>query len=400
MLIELWIAVIAAFFALAAAFWFLGWRWESRLVRPKAKGYRPFVSIIIPAFNSEKTIAATVRSAKAVAYDRKEIIVVNDSKDMTPRICRKLGVRVIQNRKRMGKCHALNLAAKKAKGDILFFLDADTTVDSDAVSKIIPWFSRKKIAVVSPRYVAQESRKLLPKLASIENKFDSSLFKAHMFFGSMISFRGCGVAIRRSFFEKAGGWSETLIEDVDFAAKTLKSGKKIQYEPQAVVRTRECETVAQLKSQRVRWGKGSAYSFINYRSMYSGNKQFTLHFFPYIFLILAICGIFTWQLYLFVPLMFFYFLYSFSFSNLASTALVLLIPLLYGIFAVIVTGGLGHLTIITWRERERTQDIILLIPYLFFYLPLVIFFYFKGIISGFSQRRYSKNEFDLEDWKC
>ena len=399
MVLELWLAIIAALIFLAAAFWFLGWRWESTLVRPKAKGYQPLVSIIIPAYKSEKTIRETIKSAKAVSYKRKEILVVNDCPDNVPKICRELGVRVIQNKKRLGKWLALNNAVKRTRGEILFFLDADTVIERGAISRIIPWFTKPDISVVAPKYISQESKRILPKLASLENKFNSSIFKMDMFFGSMISFRGCGVAIRRSFFKRVGGWSKTLIEDVDFAAKTLESGYKIQYEPSAVVRTREAETITELKNQRLRWGKGSAYSLLNYRSAYSRNSQFSLHYFPYIFIIFGILGILFWQLYLLIPLMLLFAIYSYSFSSVALIMTILAIPLFYG-FAVLVTGTLSHLTIITWREKERTQDVLLLIPYLFFYYPLVIFFYFRGMISGFSQRRFSKKEMNLDDWKC
>jgi biofilm PGA synthesis N-glycosyltransferase PgaC len=400
MIIELWLSVFAALLFLAAAFWFFGWRWESTLVRPRPKNYSPLVSILIPAYNSGKTIRDTIRSAKELSYSRKEIIVVNDSVDSTPKICRQMGVRFIQNKKRMGKCHALNMAVKKARGEILFFLDADTTIDKDALSLIIPWFSKKDIAAVSPRYVSQKSKKLLPKLVSIENSFNSSMFKADMYFGSMLSFRGCGIAIRRSFFQKVGGWSETLIEDVDFAAKTLSTGHRIQYEPLAAVRTAEAESLKELKSQRVRWGKGSAYSFLNFRSVYSKNSQFSLHYFSYIFLIFGIIGVLMWQFYLYIPILILYTLYSFSLNSLAGTILLFAIPTLYFFFAVIVTGSLGHLTIITWRENRKVEQLVLLIPYLFFYYPIVIFFYFRGMASGFSQRRYSKKEFNLDDWKC
>jgi cellulose synthase/poly-beta-1,6-N-acetylglucosamine synthase-like glycosyltransferase len=399
MILEMWLSVIVALVFLAFAFWFLGWRWESTLARPKTRGYTPLVSIIIPAYKSEKTIRETIKSAKAVSYRRKEILVVNDSHDRTPKICRELGVRVIQNRKRLGKWLALNKAVPVTKGEILFFLDADTIIEKDAITRIIPWFTKKDIAVVSPKYVAQQSSRLLPRLASLENKFNSSLFKAHMFFGSMLSFRGCGVAIRRSFFESAGGWSKTLIEDVDFAGKTLKAGHKIQYEPSAIVRTKEMETLGELKRQRIRWGKGAAYSFLHYRSTYSGSRQFMLHFFPYIFLIFGILGLLVWQFYLLIPVALLLVLYSYSFSSVAVLMIILLIPLFYGI-AAITAGSLGHLTIVTWREKETSHDTLLLIPYLFFYYPLVVFFYFRGMISGFSRRRFSKDELDLSDWKC
>ena len=398
MIVELWLAIIAALLLLAGMFWLLGWRWESRLSRPRSRR-QPLVSIIIPAYRSEKTIRETIESVKGLSYRKKEILVVNDCPDRVPKICKELGVRVIQNRKRLGKWLALNNAAKRTKGEILFFLDADTTIEKGALARIVPWFSKPDIAVVAPKYVSRESGGMLPRLASLENSFNSSLFKMDMFFGSMISFRGCGVAIRRTFFESVGGWSKTLIEDVDFAGKTIEAGKKIQYEPAAVVHTREAETISELKSQRVRWGKGAAYSFLNFRGTYSRNSQFSLHYFPYIFLLFGILGILFWQLYLLIPLMILFALYSYSFADIALFMTILAIPLFYG-FAIIVTGTLSHLTIITWREKKKTQEVLLLIPYLFFYYPLVIFFYLRGMVAGFSQRRFSKREMNLDDWKC
>jgi len=400
MIEALWLAIIITLVFLAAAFLFLGWRWESTLSRPRPRGYKPAVSIIIPAYKSEKTIAETIKSAKASSYRNKEIIVVNDSQDSTPKICSQLGVKIIQNRKRLGKAIALNRAVKKAKGEILFFLDSDTVMDRGCLSRLVPWFTKPDIGVVSPKYLAQKSKRILPRLAALENNFNSSFFKADMFFGSMISIRGCGVAVRRDFFEKVGGWSETIVEDVDFAGKTLRAGYRIHYEPSAIVRTKESETLKDLKSQRIRWGKGAAYSFLNYRSVYSKNTQFTLHFFPYIFLIFGVLGILAWQIYIFIPIVLLYALYSFSAANFATIMLLLLIPLLYGFFAAVATGSLSHLTIVTWREKESPGEIVLLIPYLFIYMPLVIFFYFRGMASGFSSRRFTKKELDLKDWKC
>ncbi|MEM5812314.1 MAG: glycosyltransferase family 2 protein [Candidatus Aenigmatarchaeota archaeon] len=392
-------AIIIAFIIIALSFWFMGWRWESRLVRPKAKGFRPLVSIIIPAYKSEKTIEDTIKSAKKVSYKPKEIIVVNDSKDRTPEICKKLGVKLIQNKRRVGKAAALNNAVKKSRGEILFFLDADTTIESDALKKIVPWFTIKDIGAVSPKYIAKKSKSIISRLASIENNFNSSLFKAHMFFGSMITIRGCGVAIRRSVFNDVGGWSKTLIEDVDMAAKILKAGYKIQYEPYAIVKTKEPETIAELKNQRTRWGKGTAYSLINHHSMYSKNKQLLIHFVPYIFLTFAIIGTFLWQIYIFIPIILIYLLFSYSLTTL-EILMIFIIQIIYWIFMAVITGAISHLTIITWKERESRSESILLIPYVLFYSPLVLFLYIKGMISGFSYRRYSKKELDLRDWKC
>ena len=55
---------------------------------------KPLVSILIPAYNAEKSIADTLRSAIAQTWPRKEIIVVDDgSRDRTAKVARRFETR-------------------------------------------------------------------------------------------------------------------------------------------------------------------------------------------------------------------------------------------------------------------------------------------------------------------
>lgn len=173
--------IVAIFILTGIVFSYFAYTWESNLKRPKL-GKTPFVSILIPAYNSEKTIEKCIRSALNLDYSKKEIIVVNDSRDSTPKICKRLGVKCIQNKTRLGKAVALNEVVKQARGEVLFFLDADTVARRDSLIKLVPWFDKKTVAVV-PKYVAQSPKTFVQKLVSVENCFMSSLFKIHMYFG-------------------------------------------------------------------------------------------------------------------------------------------------------------------------------------------------------------------------
>jgi cellulose synthase/poly-beta-1,6-N-acetylglucosamine synthase-like glycosyltransferase len=397
--------IIASLVALALMFWYFGWRWESTLRRPSmaALAELPLVSILIPAYMSEATISDAINSAKGIDYPRKEIMVVNDSKDRTPDICRSLGVKCIQNEKRMGKCHALNAAVKKARGDILFFLDSDTKADRDCLNRMVPWFSDPKIGAVSPKFsVLNKSTNWLTRMAGLEHYFLNSFFKIHMYFGSLVSFWGFGVAVRKDAFQKLDGWSNTLLEDADFAAKLLEKGYSIQYEPSAFVSTMQPETVSDLRKQRFRWGKGSMFTFFNHRSIYKGNAQFTLYFIPYILLAFAVISLFMFQTAsVFIPFISLWVLYTFSMKEFLLLIGFIVLPMFATTITTVAAGSLAHVAIMSYPEKQsevKARDIAWLIPYVCAYVPMIMAFYIKGAISGIRDRRHSRSELCLNDW--
>jgi glycosyltransferase involved in cell wall biosynthesis len=83
------------------------------------------VSVIIPAYNEEKTVAKVVGVVKSLNYI-KEVIVVNDgSSDQTAQNALDAGAMVINHSKNKGKGAAIKTGFKNSKGDIVVFLDAD-----------------------------------------------------------------------------------------------------------------------------------------------------------------------------------------------------------------------------------------------------------------------------------
>jgi len=98
----------------------------------------PLVSILIPAYNTEKWIEATIRSALAQTWPNKEIIVVDDgSKDRTHEIARSFearGVKVVVQRNQ-GASAARNHAFSLSKGDYVQWLDADDLLAPDKIER-------------------------------------------------------------------------------------------------------------------------------------------------------------------------------------------------------------------------------------------------------------------------
>ncbi|PIV64104.1 MAG: glycosyl transferase [bacterium (Candidatus Ratteibacteria) CG_4_10_14_3_um_filter_41_18] len=118
------------------------------------------LSVIMPVYNEEKTIAEIIRRVKAVNL-KKEIIIVEDgSTDKTKEILKEIikqndsqndsdnKITIINQRKRHGKGTAIRRALKEVTGDIVIIQDADLEYNPAEISKVIAPIMAKKSKVV------------------------------------------------------------------------------------------------------------------------------------------------------------------------------------------------------------------------------------------------------------
>ncbi len=139
--------------------------WDRRPATPTGD---PRVSIIVPARNEEKDIAATLAGLLALDYSNYEVIAVNDrSTDATgPRMDEVADspaahglLRVVHVAELpsgwMGKTHAMWTAAAQATGDWLLFTDADVLFKPDSVRRVVAYAEAEKAdhVVLFPRMI-------------------------------------------------------------------------------------------------------------------------------------------------------------------------------------------------------------------------------------------------------
>jgi glycosyltransferase involved in cell wall biosynthesis len=83
------------------------------------------VSVIIPAYNEEKTVVHVVKVVKSLNYIKEVIVVDDGSADQTAVMAKDAGAMVITHVKNRGKGAAIKTGFKNSTGDIVVFLDAD-----------------------------------------------------------------------------------------------------------------------------------------------------------------------------------------------------------------------------------------------------------------------------------
>ncbi len=171
------------------------------------KVQNPQISIIIPVLNEEKCIERVIRFLKRNS-DRKnikEILVIDGgSSDSTVEIASGLGVHTVQAPK--GRAKQLNIGAKIAQGEILYFLHVDTLPPKDFDASILSAIHTDDAA------------------GCFRMKFDSqSKFLAFFAWFTKLNFKVCrggdqSLFITKTLFEKAGGFNEnyTVYEDIEF----------------------------------------------------------------------------------------------------------------------------------------------------------------------------------------
>ena len=112
------------------------------------------ISIVVPCFNSGKTIKRTIESLKSQTWEEKEIIIVNDGSDdqETLDILNLFEGVLIINQKNLGLSAARNTGAYKAKGRFLLFLDSDDWIEDDALELMFNFFE-KNISISKNNFI-------------------------------------------------------------------------------------------------------------------------------------------------------------------------------------------------------------------------------------------------------
>ncbi len=228
--------------------------------------------MLIPAFNEEKVIVATVERILASDYANMEVLVIDDgSKDHTAYIVRshfaqdaRVTVMSIPNG---GKANALNVGMAAAKGDVIVALDADTQFEAATIARLVRWFTDPTIGAVAGNAKVGNRINMITRWQALEYIVAQNLERrALSALDTLTVVPGAVGAWRKSVLQELGGFpADTLAEDQDLTIAIQTRGYRVHFDPTAVAWTEAPATVRGLAKQRFRWAYGTLQCLWKYR---------------------------------------------------------------------------------------------------------------------------------------
>jgi len=232
------------------------------------------VTVLIPAFNEEKVIVATVERILASDYPNMEVLVIDDgSKDHTAYIVRshfmrekRVGCISIPNG---GKANALNVGLANAQGEVVVALDADTQFERTTISRLVRWFTDPTIGAVAGNAKVGNRINMITRWQALEYIVAQNLERrALSALDTLTVVPGAVGAWRRDVLREIGGFpADTLAEDQDLTIAIQTQGYRVQFDPTAVAWTEAPDTVKGLAKQRFRWAYGTLQCLWKYRGI-------------------------------------------------------------------------------------------------------------------------------------
>jgi glycosyltransferase involved in cell wall biosynthesis len=213
------------------------------------------ISVVIPSYNSEKTIVPCLESI--VNQDFRipfEIIVVDSSVDSTPHIIRKEfpQVTLIHLDQKTDPGTARNIGVKKAKGDIIAFIDSDCVASPEWLSGVSSAHRSEYAAVGGP--VINGNPQSIISWAGYLIEFNEWLPGNPKGFVKHIP--TCNISYKRRVFELFGGFL-TLYPQEDFLynLKLTEAGERILLEPKIEVTHNHRVRLRHFLNHQIRRGK-------------------------------------------------------------------------------------------------------------------------------------------------
>jgi cellulose synthase/poly-beta-1,6-N-acetylglucosamine synthase-like glycosyltransferase/peptidoglycan/xylan/chitin deacetylase (PgdA/CDA1 family) len=247
--------------------------------RPLAGDGAAAVTVLIPAFNEEKVIAATVERILASDYPGLDVLVIDDgSKDQTAAIVRahfaadsRVDILSIANG---GKANALNVGLANAKGAVIVALDADTQFEPATISRLVRWFTDPEIGAVAGNAKVGNRINMITRWQALEYIVAQNLERrALSALDTLTVVPGAVGAWRRDVLQALGGFPpDTLAEDQDLTIAVQTRGYRVHFDSSAVAWTEAPATARGLAKQRFRWAYGTLQCLWKYRGItFNGN---------------------------------------------------------------------------------------------------------------------------------
>jgi hypothetical protein len=187
------------------------------------------ISVIVPVRNDPGHLRSCLEALAASRGADHEVIVVDDaSTDDSPGVAAALGARVLRLERRSGPAAARNRGAEAARGEHLFFVDADVVVHPETVGQVAAAFAADRtVDALFGSYDLQPGAANF--LSQYKNLFHHFVHQQGSAEASTF-WSGCGAIKRRIFLEMGGfdtSYDRPCIEDIELGARLRRAGRRI-----------------------------------------------------------------------------------------------------------------------------------------------------------------------------
>ena len=354
----------------------------------------PLVSIIVPAHNEEVNAVSSLQHLLKSTYPNFEVIFVDDgSSDSTyEKVSTAFKdhpqVRVF-TKPNGGKASALNFGIGHSISDFVVCIDADTQLQTDAISLMMRHFNNPQVGAVAGAVKVGNERNPITIWQSIEytisQNFDRRAFD---YINAITVVPGAIGVFRKDALLEAGGFTtDTLAEDCDLTIRILKCGYLVENESAAKAYTEAPETIHQFLKQRFRWSFGVMQTWWKNRDVLFSSQHKGLGWFAFPDILL-----FKYIVPLFAPFADIIMILGLIFGNADSAKK---IGLYYVVFLIV--DALISFVAFAF-EKEKAWKLIWIIPQRLVYRWLMlwvlfksIFYVFKGELQGWGALKRTGN---------
>ena len=232
----------------------------------------PPITVLIAAYNEEKSIASTLSGIFLQDYAADiRIIVINDgSSDKTVESIKVLqlthpNLSLIDLGRNGGKASALNHGLNEVTTDIVISIDADSYVLKDGIRHLVGRYLSDPIntkAVAGEILIRNSRENWITKAQEWDYFLGIATIKRiqSLFQGTMVA-QGAFSLYERKTLNELGGWPEMVGEDIVLTWKILSKGYRVGHAENALAFTDCPNTLKRFVRQRQRWSRGLIEAF-------------------------------------------------------------------------------------------------------------------------------------------
>ncbi len=208
------------------------------------------VSIGVMAYNEERNISYlldALLNQKTKKINIEEIIIISSgSIDKTNNLVKNVSkknkkIKLIIEKERTGKSHAINLFLKKAKNTVLVLESADTIPNRNTIENLCLPLLNKRIGMIGGKSIPKNRSYFFKKISEIIWRLHHEIAKQKPKFGEIIAFRNI-----------INNIPQTAVDEEEIASIIKKKELKLIYEPEAIIYNKGPETIVDFIRQRRR----------------------------------------------------------------------------------------------------------------------------------------------------